>query len=118
MRAQQLMAQVNPVLRYPWLLMGVVSMWGMQLLYRQFAWWPVHPLGMLLPWSAETETQWFAVLIGWLIARGITRYAGPKTYVTARPLFLGLVIGDAASAALWMVIDLITGVRGHVIPTI
>jgi hypothetical protein len=55
-------------------------------------------------------------LIGWVVARTITHYAGTKTYVAARPLFLGLVIGDAAAGALWTVIDLITGVRGHGIP--
>ncbi len=116
--AQRALADPEPQLNYHWMILGAISMWVVQILYREFVWWPVHPLGMLLPVGCQIIGQWFSVLVGWGIGRLITRYAGPKAYVTMRPLFLGLVLGDAAAAALWLVIDLLAGTRGHGIPTI
>ncbi len=101
--------QPNPALSFHWMLLGAGLMWLLQFLYRQFMWWPVHPLGMLIPCGWQVTAQWFSVMIGWAIARGITRYAGPRAYLHLRPLFLGLVLGGALAQAVWMVISLIVG---------
>jgi hypothetical protein len=36
-----------------------------------------------------------------------------RAYQVARPGFLGMVLGEFAAAGLWIIIDSITGVRGH-----
>ena len=104
--------------QFHWIILGAVSMCAMQALYRQFVWWPIHPLGLLMPVGWQITATWFSVMIGWTIGRIITRWTGPKTYVATRPLFVGLVVGDALAAGLWLVIDMLAGVRGHSVPTI
>jgi len=107
--AQQLMTEEHPQLRYHWMVMGAISMWVFQSLYRHFVWWPIHPVGMLLPVGYLITTQWFSVMVGWAIGRLIAKYAGPRAYLKLRPLFLGLVLGDAAARALWVFIDVRLG---------
>jgi hypothetical protein len=109
--AQRMIAQENPYPAWHWMVMGAVSMWVFQGLYRRFVWWPVHPLGMLIPCGWQITAQWFSVLMGWAIGRLIAKYAGPRTYLTLRPVFLGLVVGGAAAGALWMVVDAIRGLH-------
>lgn len=101
--------QPDPALSFHWMLLGVLLMWGLQFMYRQFPWWPVHPLGMLIPCGWQITAQWFSVLIGWAIARVVTKYSGPRSYLHLRPLFLGLVLGGALTQAAWIVIALIVG---------
>jgi len=107
--AKNMVGQQDPALSWHWMLMGALSMWGMQLLYRHFVWWPVHPLGMLIPCGWQITAQWFSVLVGWLAGRIITKYAGARMYLHLRPLFLGLVLGGAAAQGIWMVIDVLMG---------
>ena len=106
--AQRMVAQEQPALSWHWMLMGAVSMWVFQGLYRRFVWWPVHPLGMLIPCGWQITAQWFSVLVGWLAGRVITRYAGARMYLYLRPFFLGLVLGGAAAQMVWMIVALAT----------
>ncbi|MGD9495405.1 MAG: DUF6785 family protein [Armatimonadota bacterium] len=110
--AMRMIDQPDPALSFHWMALGAVLMWVLQLLYRQFLWWPVHPLGMLIPCGWQITAQWFSVMIGWAIARVVTRYAGPRAYLHLRPLFLGLVLGGTLTTALWIGIDLIVGAPG------
>jgi len=116
--ARRAIAAPEFIPQFQWMFLGMLTMWIMQGLYRQFVWWPVHPLGLLMPVGWQITAAWFSVMIGWSIGRAITRWAGPKAYVAARPLFVGLVIGDALAAGLWLIVDTFTGVRGHRVPTI
>ncbi len=45
----------------------------------------------------------------------ILKYGGIKTYRLMMPFFLGLILGEFASAGLWVIIDGLTGITGHVI---
>ncbi len=107
--AMRMISQPDPALSFHWMLLGAVLMWVLQFLYRQFMWWPVHPLGMLIPCGWQITAQWFSVMIGWAVARLVTKYSGPRAYLHLRPLFLGLVLGGALAQALWIVIGLVVG---------
>jgi len=107
--AQRLIAEEDPQLNYHWMVMGAISFWVFQSLYRHFVWWPIHPLGMLLPFGFGITRQWFSVMVGWAIGRFVAKYTGPRAYLNLRPLFLGLVLGDAAAKALWVFIDVRLG---------
>jgi hypothetical protein len=109
--AQRMVAQEAPTLTWHWMLMGAVSMWVFQSLYRHFVWWPVHPLGMLIPAGWQITAQWFSVMVGWALGRLVAKYAGPRVYLQLRPMFLGLVLGGAATQAVWMVIDVMMGLH-------
>jgi len=70
--------------------------------------WPFHPLGYALSSSWTMIVFWFPIFIAWILKTLILRYGGMKLYVRARPLFLGLVLGEFTSAVLWTVFAMIT----------
>jgi hypothetical protein len=55
----------------------------------------------------------FSVFIGWAISGMLLRYGGLRPYRTARPAFLGIIIGQFASVALWLAVDAALGMKGR-----
>lgn len=76
-----------------------------------FTWWPLHPIGYAMGPSWPMIQLWFSIMIGWFLKTVILRYGGMKGFVRARPLFLGLVLGEFAMAGLWLAINAMTGVK-------
>lgn len=66
--------------------------------------WPVHPVGLLIMDSIFIRAIWPSVFLGWAIKRAIVMYGGAKAYRRAKPLFLGLILGEVVSAILWAVV--------------
>ena len=83
--------------------------------YR-FFWWRVHPLGyaMATPWGPHA--LWFSIFLGWLCKFFILRLGGLRTYRTLRALFLGVVIGEAVMAGIFIIVGLFTGVGYQIMP--
>jgi len=77
---------------------------------RVFIWWPIHPIGytMLSFWSSFE--LWFSIFLGWIAKYSILKYGGLKIYRKARPIFLGLVLGEMTCAGIWAIIGMIAGV--------
>ena len=83
---------------------------GLLMLARQrFLWWPLHPLG--LPLSAVFGSAFFSVFLGWLFKTAIVKYGGVKMYVTTRPFFIGVILGQFATSGVWFVIHYFVAVR-------
>ena len=61
--------------------------------------WPLHPIGLLAVQSWVGKTMWPSILVGWLIKQVMVRYGGARLYRSARPFFLGLIIGEVFSAS-------------------
>ena len=47
--------------------------------------------------------------LGWLMKITIVKYGGLRAYRSARPIFLGLVLGEMVCAGLWAIIGMVTG---------
>ena len=75
----------------------------------QFIWWPLHPIGFITPGQFPMNNVWFSIFLGWLLKAVIVRQGGLKGYRAARPVFLGVVLGEACGAGVWAVIGLFTG---------
>jgi hypothetical protein len=73
--------------------------------------WPFHPVGFVLTYTSNMWRMWMPFLIAWLIKTVILRYFGIKTYQKARPLFLGLILGDFVTAICWGTYGMIVGER-------
>lgn len=73
-----------------------------------FAWWPLHPLGYAVSASWTMIVFWFPCLLAWVVKGLILRWGGMRLYVAARPLFLGLVLGEFTSAVCWTIFSFIT----------
>ena len=75
---------------------------GLMWMRQTFVWWPpLHPLGYTMLSSWATFKLWFSIFLGWGLKFSIVKYGGLKAYRSARPIFLGLVLGEMTCAGLW-----------------
>lgn len=74
----------------------------------RFAGFPFHPLGYCI--GPGLIWLWMPFFVAWLCKFVILRYGGLKLYRRTLPFFLGLVLGDYTTGALWSLI----GVFGNV----
>ena len=79
----------------------------LSVLHLRYPVWPLHPIGYLLLHSWTIWLTWFSVFLGWLAKVVILRLGGGTMFRTARPFFIGLVLGECAAAGFWLVISLI-----------
>jgi len=69
--------------------------------------WPIHPIGLLMVNTFYSNEAWFSVFLGWLIKVIILRYGGARLYRSARPVFLGLIMGEVFAGAFWSLVPVI-----------
>jgi hypothetical protein len=72
----------------------------------RFTAWPFHPVGFLLMNTYPMHMIWFSVFVGWLAKALSVRFGGIELLRGLRPLFLGMVIGEAGAVAFWLVVNL------------
>ena len=96
-----------------WLGLGLALTYGMMLARSRFAWFPLHPIGLLLAQSYPIASLWFSVFLGWLFKVLISKFGGTDSYRKGVPLFLGLALGDVMMMIFWLVIDGWQGKSGH-----
>jgi hypothetical protein len=63
--------------------------------------WPIHPIGVLLAETTFVQNGWVSILFGWFIKIGILRIGGAALYRSARPFFIGLIMGELFAAIFW-----------------
>ena len=81
-------------------------------LHRRFLWWAISPFGFVVASSWNIAYQiWSSVFIGWVVAALVRRYGGLKIYRAFRPFFLGLILGDAVTYCLVVLLESVLGVR-------
>ena len=74
---------------------------------RQFIWWPFHPAGYAVSSTHGGHLLWFPIFLSWSMKLLILKYGGQKAYKTALPFFLGLVLGDFVLASFWTLIGIV-----------
>ncbi len=80
---------------------------------RRFAWWPLHPIGLIVMGTWLMERVWFSFFLAWLIKGLLIKYGGFRLYTNAIPFFLGLILGQFAIAGLWVAVDFLTGMTDN-----
>ena len=93
--------------------LGAMLMGGFMLANYRFLWWPFHPVGF--PVSCVFGSMWCSVFVAWMIKGTILKYGGMAQFNRFKPFFLGLILGDAVVAGIWVVVDYFTGMIGNVI---
>lgn len=98
-----------------WLLtgLGAVIMLWLTAMRQQIMWWPFHPLGFALGGIWMMDELWATIFLTWILKGVIMRYGGVKAFQKARPFFLGLILGQFATNAFWLILDAITGHTGN-----
>ncbi len=66
--------------------------------------WPIHPVGLVMVGGWGTIQVWIGVFFGWLLRNLIVFFGGSRLYSSARPLFIGLIIGEIIAAILWILV--------------
>ncbi len=96
---------------------GAAVMLLLVLCYYFLPWWPLHPMGYLMAYSASMKILWFSFLVGWACNALCLRYGGTFLYRRLRLVFIGLIIGDFVMGAFWATVSLFTGVSYLVLPS-
>jgi hypothetical protein len=78
----------------------------------RYEWWPLHPIGFVLLAPPALSRVWSSIFLGWLIKMLIVRFGGAQLYTRARPVFLGVIVGESVAAGLWLVVALVCGLNG------
>lgn len=92
-------------------LFGSVFTIGLMWMRKVFVWWPIHPIGYTMLSSWASFKLWFSILLGYLLKYGTVKYGGLRAYREARPLFLGLILGEMTCAGVWSIVGMITGIE-------
>jgi hypothetical protein len=82
-------------------IIGVIVTVLLVTLRARLLWFPLHPLGYALSGTWTMMVFWFPCFVAWLFKVLILRYGGMKLYSHARPLFLGMVLGEFTTAILF-----------------
>ena len=76
-------------------------------LRQRLPWWPLHPVMFLLWGTNPMATFHHSFLLGWLLRGCITKYAGHTAIRKARPMMVGVIVGDLLGGAVFMAVGLI-----------
>ncbi len=85
---------------------------AMGALRLRYAAWPFHPIGFLLVYTWGVQQVWFSLFVGWLAKVLILRLGGARLLRGSYPAFTGLILGEAAAAAFWLVVSLLLVAAG------
>ena len=113
--ASAITTTTDPFGRWMFFGIGAVVMWLLMIVRQRFIWWPLHFIGFPVGASLPLAASWFPIFVAWMLKGLILKYGGIKTYRAMLPFFLGLILGEFVSAGLWVIIDGLTGITGHVI---
>jgi hypothetical protein len=75
--------------------------------------WPLHPVGVLLAYTWFGHTVWMSVAAGWLLRVALILFGGARLYRRLRPVFIGLIIGEAMAAIIWFSVSGILALYGQ-----
>jgi hypothetical protein len=74
--------------------------------------WPLHPIGILMVFTFYGNEAWVGVFLGWLFKVLLVRYGGSRLYRSAKPFFIGLIVGEVFAAAFWCIVPTLYVVCG------
>jgi len=69
--------------------------------------WPIHPIGLIMVHTFYANEAWASIFLGWLLKVLLLRYGGARVYRAAKPVFLGLIMGEVFAAVLWSLVPAI-----------
>jgi len=76
----------------------------------RFLSFPFHPLAYAMASSWGVGQLWMPLLIGSTAKFFILKFGGLRSYRTAIPFFMGLILGEIAIGSLWTIIGIVFGI--------
>jgi hypothetical protein len=91
---------------------GFVLTGVLAFLRLRYPWWPLHPVGFLMVPTFGLAHLWFSIMLGWLARALIIRFGGARMYLDAKPLFIGLIVGESIAAGGWLIVGIVLSAMG------
>ena len=104
---------VNFTTTWLWVGIGALATLAMMSARARFAWFPLHPLGLIMCVPFAMHAMWLSIFLGWASKTLITRFGGNESYRKVTPFFLGLALGDIVMIVFWILVDGWQGRTGH-----
>ncbi len=105
----------QPIYHWMAVFFGGAVTWVCMAMRARFAWFPFHPIGLLMAQTYPAQMFWFSIFLAWLIKTLVLRFGGTSSYRKLTPMFLGLALGDVAMMLFWLAID---GWQGRTLHTL
>jgi hypothetical protein len=67
----------------------------------RLAWWPLHPVLLVLAGSWPTMLLTPSFLVGWLVKVLIEKWGGARAVRAAKPVMVGIIAGELLAALGW-----------------
>ena len=83
---------------------GVLIFSAMSALRYRFTWWPINPMGMIVP-VGHAKHSTMSIFLAWVAKSIILRIGGIQLYNRCRPFFVGILAGYAMAVFLSFVVD-------------
>lgn len=74
--------------------------------------WPLLPVGYVASHGSFIGAAWFSIFVGWLAKVLIVRFGGASLFNAMRPLFVGVIFGEALAAGVWLIVNAIVVLGG------
>jgi hypothetical protein len=84
----------------------------LQLGTLRWASWPLLPVGFVTSYGPFMGNAWFSIFVGWLAKVLIVRLGGASLFQRMRPMFIGIIFGEALAAGFWLMINAIVVLNG------
>ena len=84
---------------------------GLTIMYYQFLWWPIHPIGLAIISSFTLYTVYLGFFITWACKHTMLRWGGLRLYAKGIPFFIGLLIGHYLGRAVALTVYTIYGLQ-------
>ena len=84
---------------------GFLIVAGCAFMRHRKAWWPLHPLPLVLFNTWNLSRLYHSFMVGWIIKTALVKIWGGETYRRTRPFFFGAVMGQIVSCGFLMAID-------------
>jgi hypothetical protein len=81
-------------------------------LQLRYTWWPLHPIGPLMLFAFAIRRLWFSILVGWMAKVLIVKFGGARLFTSAKPFFIGIIVGEVLAASLFALSALVLNLLG------
>ena len=78
----------------------------------RWASWPLLPVGFVTSHGAFMGNAWFSIFLGWLAKVLIVKFGGAGLFQRAKPVFVGIIFGEALAAGFWLIVNAVVVLNG------
>jgi len=86
---------------------GIAVMGLLTMCSYRLSWWPIHPIGFIVPLAFPVRASALSVFVAWAAKSVILRIGGIALYRKSQPFFLGIIAGYVAGIALGLLVDVV-----------